>query len=285
MLSFKYRILASVAVFAIFCSCDSASHQSPKKQEQPIAEKPAASGSAATTPFSKEKILAQRQVPILCYHRLRAWKPTDTHSMKDYIVPVETFKEQIKILADSGYHTILPDQLFAYLTTGAPLPPKPIVLTFDDSEEEHFTIAATEMKKYGFKAVFFVMTVTLDRPGYLTKQEIKALSDEGHMVESHTWDHHNVKKYEGKDWEIQVERPIKTLESITGKPVKYFAYPFGLWNEEAIPQLKKYGIIAAFQLVDKRSQQEPLYTIKRMIVPGEWTAAQMLKRMKSNFPG
>jgi peptidoglycan/xylan/chitin deacetylase (PgdA/CDA1 family) len=284
MLSFKYRILASLAVFAIFCSCDSASHQQPTKQEATTAEKPATPASAATTPFSKEKILAQPQIPILCYHRLRAWKPTDTRSMKDYIVPVETFRAQMKILADSGYHTILPDQLYAYLTTGASLPSKPVMLTFDDSEEEHFSIAATEMKKYGFKAVFFVMTVTLDRPGYLTKQEIRSLSDEGHVVESHTWDHHNVKKYEGKDWEIQVERPIKTLESITGKPVKYFAYPFGLWNEEAIPQLKKYGIVAAFQLVEKRSQQEPLYTIRRMIVPGEWSAEQMLKRMKSNFP-
>ena len=278
------RILLFVPLVALIYSCESSANQQPKHSHASIAPKPAIEA-PVTTPFNAEKILARRQVPILCYHRLRAWKLTDTRSMKDYIVPVETFKEQIKMLADSGYHTILPDQLIAYLTTGAPLPSKPVMLTFDDSEEEHYTIASTEMNKYGFKGVFFVMTVTIDRPGYMNKQEIKSLSDEGNVVESHTWDHHNVKKFEGKDWDIQVARPIKTLESITGKPVKYFAYPFGLWNEQAIPELRKYGVVAAFQLVDKRSQQEPLFTIRRMIIPGEWSAAQMLKRMKSNFPG
>ena len=277
------RVLILVPVLAIVASCDLAPHHPSKKQPQIVA-KAGNTLVASSTIFSKEKILSERQIPILCYHRLRAWKASDTRSMKDYIVPVETFREQMKILADSGYHTILPDQLFAHLTTGVPLPPKPVMLTFDDSEEEHFSLASTEMKKYGFKGVFFVMTVTIDRPGYMTKQEIRGLADEGHVVESHTWDHHSVKKFEGKDWEIQVARPIKTIESITGRPVKYFAYPFGLWNEEAIPQLKKYGVIAAFQLIDKRSQQEPLYTIRRMIVPGEWSAQQMLKRMKSTFP-
>jgi peptidoglycan/xylan/chitin deacetylase (PgdA/CDA1 family) len=123
----------------------------------------------------------------------------------------------------------------------------------------------------------------MDRPGYMNKSQIKALSDEGNVIACHTWDHHNVKKYEGKDWQTQIEKPLKQIEAITGKPVKYFAYPFGLWNEQAIPELKKYGFKAAFQLVDKRSENEPLYTIRRMIVPGEWSAATMRKRMLTNF--
>jgi peptidoglycan/xylan/chitin deacetylase (PgdA/CDA1 family) len=63
---------------------------------------------------------------------------------KDYIVQIAAFKEHIKMLADSGYHTILPDQLYNYLTTGAPLPKKPIMLTFDDTDLDQFTIAAPE---------------------------------------------------------------------------------------------------------------------------------------------
>lgn len=150
-----------------------------------------------TTVFSSGQILAQPQVPILCYHRLREWKVTDSRSMKDYIVPVENFKAQLRMLADSGYHTILPDQLLDYLRTGAELPSKPVMLTFDDSEEEHITVAAEEMKKYGFKGVFFLMTITMNRPGYLSKDQIKALSDDGHTIAAHSWDHHNVKKYQG----------------------------------------------------------------------------------------
>ncbi|HYJ37441.1 MAG TPA: polysaccharide deacetylase family protein [Chitinophagaceae bacterium] len=280
----KNRTLIALAILAMFCSCDLDSPSLEGKMTASITDVPALSASSVgNSPFPANKILAQKQLPILCYHRIRSWKPTDTRSMKDYIVPVETFKEHIRKLADSGYKTILPDQLYAYLTTGTPLPAKSVMLTFDDSEEEHYTIAAAEMKKYGFKGVFFLMTVTMDRPGYLNKEQIKALSNEGHIIGSHTWDHHNVKKYQGKDWETQIEKPTKQIQSITGKPVKYFAYPFGLWNEEAIPQLKKRGMSAAFQLTEKRSQSEPLFTIRRMIVPGDWNANQLIKRIKVNF--
>ena len=79
------------------------------------------------------------------------------------------------MLADSGYHTILPDQLYNYLTTGAPLPSKPIMLTFDDTDLDQFEIARPEMKKYGFKGVFFIMTVSLGRPHYMTKEQVKQL--------------------------------------------------------------------------------------------------------------
>jgi len=280
----KNRIPFLLPVLVALTSCDLNSHPLKEKMEVAMTDAPATSSTSATKPpYAAAKILSQKQVPILCYHRIRAWRPTDTKSMKDYIVPVETFKEQIKILADSGYKTVLPDQLYSYLTTGTPLPPKSVMLTFDDSEEEHFTIAAAEMKKYGFKGVFFLMTVTMDRPGYMTREQIKALSNNGNIIASHTWDHHNVKKYQGKDWETQVDRPISQIESITGKKVKYFAYPFGLWNDQAIPELKKRGLNAAFQLTEKRSQTEPLYTIRRMIIPGEWSASQMMKRMKQTF--
>jgi peptidoglycan/xylan/chitin deacetylase (PgdA/CDA1 family) len=37
------------------------------------------------------------------------------------------------------------------------------------------------MEKHGFKGVFFVMTVLINRPNYLTKEQIAALSDTGNV--------------------------------------------------------------------------------------------------------
>ena len=187
------------------------------------------------------------------------------------------------MLADSGFHSILPDQLYDYLTKNRPLPVKPVMLSFDDTDLGQFTVGFPEMKKYGFKGVFFIMTVSIGRPNYMTREQIKELSDAGNLIGSHTWDHHNVKKYQGKDWEIQIDKPTRLLESITGKPVRYFAYPFGLWNQQAIPELKKRNFLAAFQLITKRDDLEPLYTIRRMIVPGYWGNATLYTSMKRNF--
>jgi peptidoglycan/xylan/chitin deacetylase (PgdA/CDA1 family) len=228
-------------------------------------------------------IIARKEVPVLCYHQIRDWDAKDSKSSRDYIVPVEAFKAQIKMLADSGYHTILPDQMYNYLAYGAPLPSKPVMLTYDDTDDDQFNIAAPEMKKYGFKGVFFIMTVSINRPKYMTTQQIKQLSDEGNVVESHTWDHHMVTKYKGEDWVTQIEKPKKKIEEITGKPSQHFAYPFGLWNREAIPELKKRGVKSAYILSTKRDPDDPLYTIRRIIASGYWSTSTLYKAIIASF--
>lgn len=228
-------------------------------------------------------ILARPEVPVLCYHQIRNWKGNESRGVKDVVVPPELFKSHLQLLADSGYHTILPDDLYRYLTEGKPLPEKPVMLTYDDSDRDQYVVAASEMKKHGFKGVFFIMTVSLGRSIYMSKEQVKDLSDQGHVIASHTWDHQNVKKYKGEDWEKQIAKPARELETITGKPVEYFAYPFGAWNKEAIPELKKHNVKAAFQLSTPRDSTEPLYTIRRMIVPGDWSAQTMYKAMKRTF--
>ena len=228
-------------------------------------------------------ILSRPQVPILCYHQIRDWKPSDSKTARDYIVPIEKFKEQMQSLSDSGFHSILPDQLYDYLAYGKALPVKPVMITFDDTRLDQYTTALPELNKYGFKGVFFIMTVSLGKPGYMSKEQVKQLSDEGHTIGSHTYDHKNTKTYVDKDWEEQVAKPSKQLQAITGKPVEYFAYPFGLWNKEAIAGLKKYGFKSVFQLSIKRDEDDPLYTIRRIIVTGDWSGTTMQRVMKNSF--
>ena len=246
-------------------------------------DRPGSAAGKNAKPANAATILAREQVPVLCYHQIRNWRDKDSKAAKDYIVPVAEFKAQMKMLSDSGYHTILPDELFSYLKYGTRLPSKPIMLTFDDTDLDQFTEAAPEMKKFGFKGVFFVMTVSLGRPNYMSRVQVKNLSDEGHVIGSHTWDHHNVKKYKGEDWVTQIEKPTKTLKEITGKEIKYFAYPFGLWNREAIPELKKRGFEGAFVLAEKRDENDPLFTVRRIIASGYWSPKTLHNSLINSF--
>ncbi len=222
-------------------------------------------------------ILARKQVPILCYHHINDQKPGD------YRVPPANFAAQMQALADSGYNTILPDELYNYLAYGKALPAKPIMLTFDDTDEEQFTVGNTEMKKHHFKGVFFIMNISIGRPRYMNKEQLKQLSDEGNVVAAHTWDHHMVTKYTAADWVKQLDEAKQKLITITGKPVVYFAYPFGLWNKPATVELPLHGIKMAFQLSDKMDAEQPLYTVRRMLVPGTWSTNSMFKFMKGTF--
>ncbi|HYH03143.1 MAG TPA: polysaccharide deacetylase family protein, partial [Bacillota bacterium] len=183
-----------------------------------------------------------------------------------------------------------------YLTKGTALPEKPVIISFDDTDEEQFRIAKPEMDKYGFKGVYFIMTISIGRPRYMTKEQIKQLADEGHIIGSHTWDHHRVDRYLPEntieergvkkvvnDWDQQLAKTKTRLEEITGKPVEYFAYPFGIWSSEGIPEIQKRGYKMAFQLSTKRDSLQPLYTVRRMIVAPTWSAEGMIRVMKSTF--
>lgn len=235
------------------------------------------------TPSDLTTILSKKEVPVLCYHHIRNFRGGESENMKSYSVTPANFAEQMKILHDSGYQTVLPDQLYNYLLFGGTLPPKPVMITFDDTDEEQYSIGAVEMNKYGFKGVYFIMTIAINRPHYMKKENIKELSDSGHLIADHTWDHHMVTKYSGATWDTQLVKTKVQLEAITGKSVKYFAYPFGLWNRAAISEIKSRGYNLAFILSTKRDSTEPLYTVRRMIVPGQWSAPGMIKAMNSTF--
>ncbi|WP_421938954.1 polysaccharide deacetylase family protein [Pedobacter sp.] len=291
----KYKFLSIISAgIILFTSCQSKSQaENASVQDSTVqtAQNQAEAGPAIDVSKIKvadaKTILARKQVPILCYHQVRNWKPTDGKVGKDYIVEIQNFKDQMKMLADSGYHTILPDQLYAYLNTGAKLPSKPIMLTFDDTDMDQFTVVRPTLEKYGYKAVYFIMTVSIGRKGkfvdYMTKEQIKQLSDEGNVIGSHTYDHKNFKKYAGKDWEEQLDKPTKKLEEITGKKMTEFAYPFGLWNAEGIPELKKRGFRMAYQLSTKRDEKDPLFTIRRIIASGYWSPKTLSNSIKNSF--
>jgi peptidoglycan/xylan/chitin deacetylase (PgdA/CDA1 family) len=170
------------------------------------------------------------------------------------------------------------------------------MITFDDTDEDQFTIGKPELDKHGFKGVYFIMTISIGRPRYMTKEQIKQLSDEGNVVASHTWRHDRVDKYlttphmdrdskkiVNNDWDLQLVDTRKKLEDIIGKEIHYFAYPFGIWTHAGIPEIQKRGIKMAFQLSEKRDPEYPLYTVRRVIVAPTWSAQGLLRAMRSSF--
>lgn len=271
-------ILYSCLIFSPGCSLDDKIKTVAEPQAQVAISK-------TSSPLLADaaSILSRPEVPILCYHQLRDFRESDSKTARDYIVPVANFQEQIKLLADSGYHSILPDQLYDYLLYGKSLPSKPVIISFDDTRLDHYTVALTELNKYGFKGVFFIMTVSLNRPGYMTKEQVKQLADEGHVIGLHTWNHKNVKTFTEEDWAIQIKKPWDQLKAITGKPVDYFAYPFGLWDKQGLEKIKQHGFKAAFQLSARRDDKSPLFSIRRIIIPGEWNLQTMQQRLKNSF--
>ena len=81
------------------------------------------------------------------------------------------------------------------------------MISFDDGHQEHYTIAAPVLEQYQFRGVFFIMNITIGKPGYLSTAEIRALAERGHAIGLHSWDHQLVRNLDEKGWETQLTKP------------------------------------------------------------------------------
>jgi peptidoglycan/xylan/chitin deacetylase (PgdA/CDA1 family) len=228
------------------------------------------------TKNSASVIYAKQQIPVLCYHRI------ENDHKGDYTVSPATFSAHMKVLHDSGYHAIKPAQLYDYLVYNKELPAKPILITFDDSRVEHSVIAARVMEKYGFRGVFFIMTITYNKKNYMTTDQIAQLAKAGHTVGLHSWDHTMVTKYkDDADWQKEVVAPKAKLEKIVGMPVEYWAYPNGVYDHKGAEELSKYFKLS-FSLATKRDSIVPLQSVRRIIVP-DCSPERLMKSIHSSF--
>lgn len=233
------------------------------------------------TPTDNVAQVARANVPVLCYHQIRPMTSSDSAA---YVTEPQTLDDQLDALQKAGYTTITLDQYVAHIKDGATLPAKPILLTFDDGSEGHYTEALPRLKERGMVATFFIMTVTLGNQNWLTREQVQELDAAGMSIGSHTWDHHDVTGLRtAKDFRIQFTEPRKTLEELVGHPVTVLAYPFGLWNRSVVPRVEQAGYTAAFQLAEKADPRYPMYSIRRIAV-GEESGAELVRRIRGAFP-
>lgn len=178
------------------------------------------------------------KVPILLYHHI-AVSPIDSR----YYVRPDMFDAQLKLLHDWGYTTITTSMLVQAITQGASLPPHPILLTFDDGNEDNYTAAFPIMQKYGFTGVLYIVVEYMNQPSYLTTSQIKEMAAAGWEIGSHSETHHSL--LVGEDQQrFEIVQSRTDLESRLGVPILTFAYPFGLEDSAAGDYVHFAGYIA-----------------------------------------
>ena len=219
---------------------------------------------------------------MLTYHQIRDPTPADSATDRPYIVSPRAFAAQMRALDDAGYTPVGADAVVAHATRAAPLPHRAVLLTFDDASASQYTRALPVLRRHHFTATFFVMTVVLGKPGWLSRAQVRVLARAGMTIGAHTWDHQPVTSYAGADWRTELVQPKAELERIVGRPVRLFAYPYGLWSRAAFAHLRAAGYVAAFQLADRLDRRAPLWTLRRIIVP-EWTGTRLLQELRRDF--
>jgi len=186
------------------------------------------------------------RIPIILYHRI-AVSPINS----DYYVPPEHFEEQMKLLHDWGYATITTQMLVQAIQEGIALPPRPILITFDDGTQSIYDSALPVMRKYGFTGVAYIVNNYMNSQDqlYMRPEQVKQLAAAGWEIGSHSLSHPpDLITFAPERQRNEVVESRKQLEAELGVPVLSFAYPFGVLDGSIVDYVHYAGYIAAMGL-------------------------------------
>jgi peptidoglycan/xylan/chitin deacetylase (PgdA/CDA1 family) len=179
-------------------------------------------------------------VPILLYHHI-----SDTLDSQ-YNVHPDRFAEQMKWLYDRGYSTVTVADVARAINEGAELPPRPVVLTFDDGYLDVYKNAYPILQQYGFVATFYIIAETVDTAGNLNTKKLQKLLAGGWEIGSHSMTHADLTAE--SDWENEILNAKMVLEDKLATNIFTFAYPFGKANLELRAYTLNAGYTAAVGL-------------------------------------
>ena len=215
------------------------------------------------------------------YHHIGYPPPTADAIRRDLTVTPEAFETQMSWFKQQGYDTISLGELIDGYSHPDSLPAKPVILTFDDGYDDAFIHAFPILKKYGFKGTFFIISRTINIPGYLSAEQLKEMSDSGMSIEAHCMTHADLTKLSLEEVRRQAVEPRQAIEACTGKRPDYFCYPSGKYNGAVIEVLRESGYSAAVTTsFGARHQLDSIFELKRIRVKGADRLEDFVLRLK-----
>lgn len=200
-------------------------------------------------------------MPVLTYHHIGdgpEWL---------YVSPAD-FESEMVYLKEKGYTTVSVMELAAGLSGKAPLPSRPIVITFDDGYEDNYTNAFPILARQQMKGTFFVVTGKIGHPGYMTWAQARKMSENGMEIGSHTVNHYTLNEINLKELERELLASRIMLENNLPLSAPIFANPFGETAPAVVELLGRTGYTAACSsVVGINYPGENLYMIRRLSVP------------------
>jgi poly-beta-1,6-N-acetyl-D-glucosamine N-deacetylase len=132
------------------------------------------------------------QMPlVLAFHDIQE------HPTSAYAITPQRFESHMAMLEAAGFTSITSEQLAAYLH-GADLPPRTVMLTFDDGTHGIWTYADAILKRHRFHGIAFVITGSVEERQasyYLTWSELRRMQRSGRWdIESHSRNGHGLVK-------------------------------------------------------------------------------------------
>lgn len=227
------------------------------------------------------------KAPILMYHHVGPLPDEPDQVRIGLTVPPDNFEAQLKFFKQRGYESVDLYQVYYAIALGWSLPKKPIVFTFDDAYADVYQFAFPLMKKHGYTGTVFVPTQFIDegREGYMNWTQLMELRAAGWRLEPHTKTHTEVDG-RGRDFLVyEIYGSMETLRYHLGYQPRFFAYPSGEYDDDAIAVLKEVGYWGAVTTDSSWYHRlSNAYTWGRIRIGGKYVLQDIANLMGEKYP-
>ena len=175
------------------------------------------------------------------------------------------FASQLRWLAAGGYHAVTLRAVYRYWRHARPLPPKPIVLSFDDGYREQFTIARPLLQRHHWPGVLDLEYGHLVREN-LTGAMVRAMLADGWELASHTLTHPDLTQVSPARLRREVARSRQMLERRFGVRVAFFCYPSGRVDARVVSAVRAAGYLGATTIRPGLARPHELFRLARIRV-------------------
>ena len=195
------------------------------------------------------------RISILMYHQVGDFAPMEAH--RSTYCHYKRFAAQMAYLHRFRYSVISLDQAVAGLKGERTIPPRAVVLTFDDGYENFYEYAFPVLRRYGFPAMVYLISGMLgresewfaadgrDTPPLMSAERVRQLREEGIDFGSHGVSHVKLAQVNRARMADEVQRSKRDLEEVLDEPVQHFCYPYGSHDREVVEAARVAGYTSA----------------------------------------
>jgi peptidoglycan/xylan/chitin deacetylase (PgdA/CDA1 family) len=211
-------------------------------------------------------------VPILMYHAVGHRPARAAYGLS---VAPEAFAAQMELLGARGFTPVTTARLGGAWRTGAALPERPVLITFDDGYEGVHRHALPVLARYGFTATLFVSTGWLrgayDEGGapdtMLDWDQVRELAAAGTEIGGHTHTHPQLDQLGDRRLAFETVRCREIIAGELGTAPVSFAYPYGYSSRRVRDAVRAAGFAQALAVGNAlaRRAQGP-YALRRVTV-------------------
>lgn len=178
-----------------------------------------------------------RGISIFMYHQVGRFAPMRTHRAS--YCDVDRFRAQMRYLKTIGACVLSMSQALQLLRGARPLPPRAVVLTFDDGCDNFYEYALPILEQFRYPAILYAIAGMAggrgewlaadghEAPSLMSFARLRELPARGIEVGSHAFHHIRLQNLPAAQLQQELSGSKRKLEDELGRAVPHFCYPYG----------------------------------------------------------